>query len=297
MTQYTGRFAPSPTGPLHFGSLVSALAGFLDARAAGGQWLVRIEDLDPPREDPTAADSILRTLDDFGLHWDSEVVYQSQRSHLYDAALEQLIREGKAFPCACSRRELNGRLHQGVCSPAVNSECAYRFLCPPDVLTLEDGLQPAHTYHCLQDIGDFVIKRRDRLWSYQLAVVVDDHDQGVTHVLRGIDLIDSTARQYLLQSALHLPHPQYSHLPVATAPGGQKLSKQNHSPSVSDHPPELSLINALEWLRQSPPADLRSCARDEILRWAIDHWQSAPLVGITQSPAPVQYQQTPDESR
>ena len=286
MTPYTGRFAPSPTGPLHFGSLVSALASFLDARAAQGQWLVRIEDLDPPREDPAASDAILRILDVYGLHWDGSVVYQSQRSELYQAALEQLIATGAAFPCTCSRSQLGGHLHLGRCQPDPEQDCAYRFLCPDTHLTLHDGLQPDHSYDCQRSIGDFVIRRRDHLWSYQLAVVVDDAAQGITHVVRGIDLIDSTARQHLLQQALGLPHPHYSHLPVAVERNGQKLSKQNLSLAVSGEDVTATLFTALQWLRQSPPDALASAGRDEILQWAVTHWQPARLSGLSGQPAP-----------
>ena len=286
MTHYIGRFAPSPTGPLHFGSLVSALASFLDARAAQGQWLVRIEDLDPPREDPSAAAEILRILDQYGLYHDGEVVYQSQRSDLYQAALEQLISSGAAFPCTCSRSQLGGRLHLGICSARPGEDCAYRFLCPGTHLTLHDGLQPDHSYDCQQSIGDFVIRRRDHLWSYQLAVVVDDAAQGITHVVRGIDLMDSTARQYLLQQALALPHPHYSPLPVAVERNGQKLSKQNLSLAVCGADVAATLFTALQWLRQSPPDALASAGRDEMLQWAVAHWQPALLSGLSGQPAP-----------
>ncbi len=286
MSSYIGRFAPSPTGPLHFGSLVAALASFLDARAHKGQWLVRIEDLDPPREDPAASSEILRILDAYGLHWDGEVVYQSQRGERYQSALDQLIAAGQAFPCSCSRRQLGNRLHSGICTPDPASDCAWRFLCPDQVLTIKDGLQPDHRYDCARDIGDFVIRRRDQLWSYQLAVVVDDAVQGITHVVRGIDLIDSTARQVLLQQALSLPQPQYSHLPVAVEENGQKLSKQNLSLAVTDSAIQSTLITALNWLQQNPPTELASSRRDEILQWACAHWQPQVLQGIRALPAP-----------
>ncbi len=289
MSSYIGRFAPSPTGPLHFGSLVAALASFLDARAHKGQWLVRIEDLDPPREDPTASAEILRILDVYGLHWDGDVVYQSQRGDLYQQALTQLTDAGLAFPCTCSRRQLGDQLHTGICSPEPDSDCAFRFLCPDEVLTLNDGLQPDHSYDCLRDIGDFVVRRRDRLWSYQLAVVVDDAAQGITHVVRGIDLIDSTARQYMLQRALSLPHPLWSHLPVAVETNGQKLSKQNLSLAITGTEVSHTLITALNWLQQNPPAELAAANRDEILQWAILNWQPEVLKGMSCLPAPAEF--------
>ncbi|MCD8523482.1 MAG: tRNA glutamyl-Q(34) synthetase GluQRS [Saccharospirillaceae bacterium] len=209
---YIGRFAPSPTGPLHFGSLLAAVASYLDARAHNGRWLVRIEDLDPPREDPSAAGAILHILEAYGLHWDGEVRYQSQRHDAYQQVLEQLIRGDLAFPCQCSRKQLGGRPHQGNCRCQAQQDIAWRFLCPADELCFDDGLQGVWCSQLREEIGDFVIKRRDGPWSYQLAVVSDDIDQGVTHIVRGIDLIDSTARQILLYQALcHTPPPLRPH--------------------------------------------------------------------------------------
>jgi len=293
---YVGRFAPSPTGPLHFGSLLAALASFLDARAQNGQWLVRIEDLDPPREQPGASDDILCTLEAYHLTWDGTVLYQSQRGDRYDAALEQLAHQGNAFPCACSRKQLQGLPHQVRCPTPVNPDHAWRFLCPAGELTLHDGLQADHHYDLAEDIGDFVIRRRDRLWSYQLAVVVDDEDQGITHVVRGIDLIDSTARQHLLQQALGYHIPAYTHLPVATEVNGQKLSKQNLAlPLISDsHTDDTEIVatlwQALHWLRQCPPEALKHESIDGLLDWATHHWQPEVLREITEQPAPVAFQ-------
>ncbi|MAX85661.1 MULTISPECIES: tRNA glutamyl-Q(34) synthetase GluQRS [Thalassolituus] len=292
MTDYIGRFAPSPTGPLHFGSLLAALASYLDARHCHGQWLVRIEDLDPPREDPTAASEILRILDAYGLHWDGDIVYQSQRGELYQAALDKLRDQGDAFPCACSRKQLGGELHLGVCPAPADHDFAWRFLCPGGVTTLHDGLQPDHRYDLADEIGDFVIRRRDGFWSYQLAVVVDDAAQEITHVVRGIDLIDSTVRQYLLQQALSLSVPQYSHIPVAVEQNGQKLSKQNLALPLSDQRINETLWQALNWLRQSPPQTLLGAPADELLNWAVSHWNPAPLKGEQSMPAPGPFQRT-----
>jgi glutamyl-Q tRNA(Asp) synthetase len=292
MNNYVGRFAPSPTGPLHFGSLLAALASYLDARHHRGQWLVRIEDLDPPREDPTATDSILSILDTYGIHWDGDVVYQSQRSELYQAALERLRDQGDAFPCACSRKQLAGQLHQGVCATPSNSDHAWRFLCPTGDITLTDGLQDDHCYSLADEIGDFVIRRRDSLWSYQLAVVVDDAAQHITHVVRGIDLIDSTVRQYLIQSTLNLPVPAYSHIPVAIETNGQKLSKQNLALPLSAAHASDTLWQALQWLRQSPPDELRTETVSNLLTWATEHWQIEALRGLRSLPAPTPFQRT-----
>ena len=289
---YTGRFAPSPTGPLHFGSLLAALASYLDARHQQGQWLLRIEDLDPPREDPTAADAILRILDQYGLHWDGEVIYQSQRGELYQAALEKLRDQGDAFPCSCSRKQLAGELHHGVCPAPVNTDYAWRFLCPGGLADLKDGLQVSLRYDLTDEIGDFVIRRRDGLWSYQLAVVVDDAAQEITHVVRGIDLIDSTVRQYLLQQALELNIPEYSHIPVATELNGQKLSKQNLALPVRPDNISDTLWQGLLWLRQSPPAELRTATPQAILEWATRHWRINALKGLTSEPAPEQFRRT-----
>lgn len=293
-TAYVGRFAPSPTGPLHFGSLLAALASYLDARAHQGKWLVRIEDLDPPREEAGASDAILRVLDQFGFEWDDTVIYQSQRSEYYQAALDRLIQQGGAFPCLCSRKDLGGALHVGVCTPPAASlkdpSPAWRFLVPQGEFRFVDALQGTCSYLMEEDIGDFVIRRRDALWSYQLAVVVDDYLQSITHVVRGIDLIDSSIRQVLLQQALGYPHHQYSHIPVATEQNGQKLSKQNHALAL--HPKQASeaIWCALNWLKQSPPIELQRASTHELLSWAIEHWHSQPLLGVKSLPAPDSFQ-------
>ena len=285
MAIYTGRFAPSPTGPLHFGSLLAALASYLDSRSQQGQWLVRIEDLDPPREDPTAADQILRVLDAYQLHWDGPVRYQSQRSEAYETLLTQLADRQLAFPCACSRKQLQNKPHQGRCKPPTHSDFAWRFASPNGQLSFHDGLQGVWQED-LASIGDFVIRRRDRLWSYQLAVVCDDADQGITHIVRGIDLIDSTARQILLQQALNVVTPSYSHIPVAVEANGQKLSKQNLSlPVTVDHSGK-TLWLALDWLQQSPPTEFAQAGNEAVLQWGIQHWQPDKLQGLTYMPAP-----------
>ncbi|WP_430460140.1 tRNA glutamyl-Q(34) synthetase GluQRS [Thalassolituus sp. LLYu03] len=288
-TSYTGRFAPSPTGPLHFGSLLAALASFLDARAAQGRWLVRIEDLDPPREDPTAAASILQILDAYGLHWDGDVRYQSQRNDVYQARLEQLRQRGLAFACQCSRKQLNGDAHHGDCRCQASSDIAWRFLCPKGDYRFNDALQ-GEWCESLDAIGDFVLKRRDGPWSYQLAVVSDDIDQGITHIVRGIDLIDSTARQALLYQAFAEPLPAYAHIPVALEANGQKLSKQNLARPLTGENISATLFQALQWLNQAPPADLHGAAPAELLHWATTHWRLSALHGLREQSAPVYFQ-------
>lgn len=289
MSLYIGRFAPSPTGPLHFGSLLAALASYLDAKHHQGRWLVRIEDLDPPREDPTAASQILSVLDCYGLHWDGEVIYQSQRNDFYNDALHQLRRQGDAFPCTCSRKQLQGRPHQGQCNSPVRTDYAWRFLCPKGTRTVSDDLQADQYYDLANDIGDFVIRRRDGLWSYQLAVVVDDAEQQVTHVVRGIDLIDSTVRQQLLQHALGYTTPKYTHIPVAVEANGQKLSKQNLALALKREDASESLWQALYWLGQHPPEALRGAYCEEILDWGALNWQPNVLRHITEKAAPDEY--------
>lgn len=297
---YIGRFAPSPTGPLHFGSLLAALASFLDAKSHQGTWLVRIEDIDPPREQPSAKTLILQALDVYGLHSDQAIVFQSQRDALYQDALERLIQQQRVFACCCSRKQLadNNGIHFGACR-SVNKEVeqglssfAWRldsqpFHRPLHTAQIEffDQLQGLYSQSVKNDIGDFVVKRKDQLWAYQLAMVVDDYQQGVTHVVRGIDLIDSTLRQNMLQMALGYPQPHYAHIPVACADNGQKLSKQNLAPALDLENPQISLWRALSWLRQEPPEILRHASVKELLAWGIAHWNAEKLAGIKQQAA------------
>lgn len=286
---YVGRFAPSPTGPLHFGSLLAALASFFDARHHHGKWLIRMEDLDPPREMPQAQERILEALDVYQLYSDEPIIYQSQRSDVYQQALDQLIKNQFAFPCTCSRKQLasvNG-IHFGNCHCQIQDpsiQFAWRFDCQSqknsDLALFQDALQGEFSQSLQQDIGDFVIKRKDQLWAYQLAMVVDDYLQGITHVVRGIDLIDSTLRQNLLQHALGYSAPQYAHIPVACAKNGQKLSKQNLAPALDLVNPKDNLWRALSWLRQDPPESLRSASVKEMLAWGIEHWQPLRLKNI-----------------
>ena len=289
---YKGRFAPSPTGPLHFGSLLAALGSFLEARAHAGQWLLRIEDLDPPREQAGAADAILRSLDRHGLHWDAAVVYQHSRLEAYAAAAAKLSAEGWAYPCACSRREvadsglsgLEGAVYPGTCRqgfPAGKSARALRIRVPDDEkFGFEDTLQGAVRQHLAREIGDFVIRRADGYFAYQLAVVIDDAHQGITHVVRGADLLLSTPRQIYLQRRLRLPTPFYMHLPVAVNACGEKLSKQTAATPLNDSRAAVTLVRALEFLRQSPPSELRRSSPPEIVSWAVSNWQPARLRGI-----------------
>ena len=295
---YRGRFAPSPTGPLHFGSLVAAVASWLDARAAGGEWLVRIEDLDRPRNVAGAAEAILRSLERLGLHWDGEVVWQSQRTAHYEAALERLRELGVVYRCRCSRREvadsafhgIEGAIYPGTCRelhllPSVPG--ADRARAPEAAITFEDRVQGLIVQKVAREIGDFVLKRRDGLHAYQLAVVVDDAGQGITDIVRGADLLWSTPRQLALQQWLGYPPPRYLHVPVAANARGEKLSKQTHAAAIDTLPPQEALARAFAFLGQ--PAQEPSSPQ-EMLRAAAAAWQVAliparPAVVLDATPA------------
>lgn len=276
--QYTGRFAPSPTGPLHLGSLLTALASYLDARSRNGIWLVRMEDLDPPREMPGAADSILRTLEQYGLHWDGEVAFQSHRHALYEDAVQQLLQQQLAFYCTCSRKDLQlqgTQSYPGTCRhqhTIPHAEFAIRAQVNDTPITFDDALQGHCNFNLFTDGGDFIIKRKDGLYAYHLAVVIDDAAQNITHIVRGSDLLDSTPRHIHLQHLLSLPTPHYAHLPVIVNAQGQKLSKQTFAAALPATDPVPALFACLHALGQNPPAELQQASRDELLRWGIAHW-------------------------
>jgi glutamyl-Q tRNA(Asp) synthetase len=274
--KYRGRFAPSPTGRLHFGSLVAATASWLDARSLRGEWLLRMEDLDLPRNVPGAADAILQTLDECGLHWDGPVLWQNQRTEIYAEALERLRRQGAAFPCACSRRDLPDGVYPGTCRggiPAGREARAWRVRVPDESIGFTDRLQGRLEQNLQREIGDFVVKRADGIFSYQLAVVVDDSAQNITHVVRGADLLDSTPRQILLQRLLGCPPLHYLHLPVAVNASGEKLSKQTLAPPAGAG----DLPRVLEFLGHSPPGSLAAAPPGELLAWAREHWMPSKL--------------------
>ncbi|MFI8717029.1 tRNA glutamyl-Q(34) synthetase GluQRS [Stenotrophomonas sp. NPDC077464] len=255
MTAYRGRFAPSPTGPLHAGSLLAAFGSWLLARHAGGRWLVRVEDVDPPRTVPGAIDQQLGALAAFGLSSDAAIVHQSQRDALYQAALDRLLAEDKAFACQCSRAELaaRGGIHHYCVARTERAQAAIRLRVPPgSVVGFQDGLRGAIRQDVHAEVGDFVLRRADGYWAYQLAVVVDDADQAITDVVRGADLLDSTARQILLQQALGLPTPRYLHLPLLLEPDGVKLSKSAAARPVDADQPVPALKQAWAQLGQDP---------------------------------------------
>tara|TARA_R110001599_G_scaffold64147_2_gene180250 strand:+ start:17554 stop:18489 length:936 start_codon:yes stop_codon:yes gene_type:complete len=291
---YRGRFAPSPTGPLHLGSLLAALASWLEARHAGGCWLLRMEDIDPPREQAGAADAILYCLQQHGLHWDEAVLWQSRRGAAYDSALSELDARGHLFACACSRQQ-QGPLgecvrgcHQRGCHQRGCGEADWRDTTPPRPHALRVSVPPSFstrwhdTWQGPQHwplgatLGNFVVRRKDGLYAYQLAVVVDDAAQAITDVVRGADLLDSTPRQHLLQQLLGHPTPRYAHLPVLTDAGGQKLSKQNLAPAIDPDTPERNLRAALAALGQTPPPATANTA-NAILAFALAHWTPAAV--------------------
>ncbi len=270
---YIGRFAPTPTGPLHMGSLVAALASYLDAKAHQGQWLLRIEDLDPPREDPNAKTLIPQQLIAHGLHWDGDLTFQSEHSARYEHALEQLRQQQRLFACTCSRKQLAGQLHQGNCHSTLHGETAWRLLVDDQTWMFVDRVYGEQSQNLQHQVGDPVLKRKDGLYAYQLAVVVDDEASGVTHVVRGADLLDNTQRQLYLQACLGYTHPEYLHLPLVINEQGQKLSKQNQAKALDLTQVEANLFQCLGFLHQQPPAHLAQSSCSEQLRWAIEHWQ------------------------
>ncbi len=295
ISRYRGRFAPSPTGPLHFGSLVAAVGSSLEARSRGGEWLVRMEDLDLPRAVPGTADDILRTLDAFGLYWDGEVMVQSTRNEAYRAALDEMEKLGAVYPCACTRKEIadsaisgiDGPVYPGICRAGLaegRAPRAVRVRTDSVPVSFDDGLQGRISQILETEVGDFVVRRADGLFAYQLAVVVDDAEQAITHVVRGADLLDSTPRQIYLQKLLGLPAPAYLHLPVAVNERGEKLSKQTLAPAVSRINPVARLCEVLAFLNQAPPEELKDADLDAFWKWAIAHWRADRLPAVRSRP-------------
>ena len=284
-----GRFAPSPTGPLHFGSLVAALGSLLDARRRGGRWLVRIEDLDAPRNVAGAADSILRDLERLAMHWDGEVMHQSRRTDAYAGALESLAKRGWTFPCGCSRRDLVAGVYPGTCRdglPPGRPARSVRLRVRAARIELHDAVQ-GRTAQCPeQEVGDFVVRRADGVVAYHLAVVVDDAEQGISEVVRGCDLLESTPRQILVQRALGLPTPEYVHLPIAVDANEHKLGKRNLARPIAAAPPGAVLVDALEFLGQRPPRELARAPAADVISWAVACWDRAKVPRRRSAPAP-----------
>jgi len=281
---YIGRFAPSPTGPLHFGSLIAAVASYCEAKKQRGQWLVRMEDLDKPREVKGAAANILLQLDAFGFEWDGAVLYQSERSALYNETLDSLKQKQLVYPCSCTRKEIadssnaigiEGVIYPGTCLQHAikpNAPIAWRMRTGSAAISFQDAIQGTISQNLSTDIGDFILKRADGLFAYQLAVVVDDASQGVTHIVRGADLLDSTPRQIYLQRMLDLPTPDYAHIPVAANAAGEKLSKQTLAKPISEDEAPGLIMDALGFLGQQPEQALKQAGLNDIWQWAISHW-------------------------
>jgi len=302
--RYRGRFAPSPTGPLHFGSLVAALASYCDARAAGGQWLVRIEDVDVPRTHRDAEAAILATLERYGLAWDGEVVRQSRRTAAYASALARLSADGHIYECACVRREMEAaplapsgeRIYPGTCRDGIpadrtgRAQRASRVRVGDARIAFSDRLQGPQTQELARDVGDFVVRRADGLYAYQLAVVVDDALQGITHVVRGADLLASTPRQILLQRLLGYPALSYLHAPVVINASGQKLSKQTRAARLPDDALPV-LLAAWRFLDQPlPDGSQMPASVGEFWSWAIPAWRPARLPPCAMLPAPMRFE-------
>lgn len=285
-----GRFAPSPTGPLHTGSLYTALASFLQARAQHGKWLLRIDDLDTPRNVKGAIDSILTTLDTFGLHWDDEVVYQSRYLAAYHDALNELSNKHKIYPCTCSRKDLamlsaSTAVYNGLCRHKTmlpDTPYALRIKTDSHTIAFEDGLQGKVSHNLATQHGDFILKRKDEIIAYSFAVVIDDSLQQVNQVVRGFDLLFETPKHIYLQQVLDLPTPDYMHVPVIVDGHGYKLSKQTRATAVNLSTPNYVIFDLLNLLKQNPPLELREGSVRELIDWAIKHWQPERLNNIKQ---------------
>lgn len=295
--EYRGRFAPSPTGALHFGSLVAAVGSFLQARTNGGQWLLRIEDIDPPREVAGAADDVLRALERLGLHWDGPVLYQSTRAEAYRAAVEELRRSGALYVCGCSRREIADSSVRGIDGPVYPGTCrgglapgraqrSLRVRTDDARVAFEDRWQGRFEAELEREVGDFVVRRADGLFAYQLAVVVDDAAQSITEVVRGADLLLSTPRQLYLQRLLGMSTPAYAHLPVVVNAAGEKLSKQTGARPIGDEPAVPLLCRALKFLGQCVPADIGPDDVEALWRFATVAWRPERVPRARSAPPP-----------
>lgn len=288
-SRVVGRFAPSPTGALHFGSLVTAVGSYCLAKSAGGLWLLRMEDLDGPRVVPGAAAEILSTLEVLGLHWDGEVLYQSRRTANYEAALERLHQAGHVFPCACSRKEvLASAPHRGEEGPIYAGNCraglppgrearAWRMRVPHQTVAFRDCLGGYHQQCLASEVGDFVLRRADGLFAYQLAVVVDDAECGVTQVVRGADLLSSTPRQIYLYHCLGYTVPCYAHLPLVMAANGEKVSKRHGTIKLDDAHGGRLIWQALRFLGQPVPEALQAASASEVLSWGVEHFDTTQV--------------------
>ncbi len=295
-TIYRGRFAPSPTGPLHKGSLVAAIASYLEARKHNGKWLIRMEDVDELRNVKNADSSILHSLEAFGFEWDEEVIYQTQRKQAYASALEALQQNKLIYPCTCSRKILRaqaeqkkiqigpfGKIYPGTCvnktfSKLNPEDYSIRLKVNDHVIEFNDALLGNHKQQLKNDLGDFIIRRRDGLFAYQLAVVIDDAYQNITHIIRGEDLLDSTTRQIYLQHCLNFTTPAYTHLPLIRCKRGDKLSKQTGAKSIGEKADIPLLVDCLKFLDQKPPDTLHYESLNNVWQWAKQHWELNKII-------------------
>lgn len=303
---YVGRFAPSPTGPLHFGSLLAAMASYLDARSNRGLWLLRIEDLDTFRQRPGAAENIIRTLSDYGFEWDGDIVYQTSRLQVYQRVLEQLSEH--IYPCTCTRKQLIaavtpgpfGRVYPGHCRHKTgrpSERHALRIRVPDKEIAFVDRTQGKYSQNLANDLGDFIILRSDGVYAYQLAVVIDDEWQNISHIVRGADLLDNTPRQLFLQQALGYRQPQYLHIPMANNAQGQKLSKQTHAAALTTDTLLDNLCAALKFLGQQTPDPKELINTQEFWDRAITHWNPELIPQTLALPEPTLPQRVPPPLR
>lgn len=288
---YRGRFAPTPSGPLHLGSLLTALASYLDARASGGQWLVRIDDLDPPRTKAGQADLILRTLEALALEWDEAVTYQSAHHEAYQQALDLLLDQGRLYACQCTRREkaLPTPSKDGACPGRCRlaklsfrpGEHGLRIKTPEAPVSFRDRIKGLTERSLRAGSGDFVLFRRDKIYAYHLATVVDEHHMGITHVVRGEDLLDATAQQIFLQQVLEYETPLYAHTPLMISPDGRKLSKSEGAPPVLPEQGARVIHFLLPYLGLLLPKSLEGGSAHELVAWAVQHWNIDRLKGTS----------------
>ena len=280
---YRGRFAPSPTGALHFGSLIAAVGSYLEAKSHNGEWLVRIENLDKPREIPAASHEIFRALEILGMEWDHEVIYQDQRIDSYENILTILNKRGLTYSCTCTRKEIadssitgiSGQIYAGTCRNNVQNKDrpgAVRIKTDNNIIEFEDSLHGLISQRLESETGDFILRRSDGIYAYQLAVVADDATQGITNVVRGADLLDSTPRQIYLQKLLGYSTPTYMHLPVAVNNQGEKLSKQTKAALLDISNPVKQLVEAVNFLGQESPIELLGNSVSSFWKWAIENW-------------------------
>lgn len=296
-TNYRGRFAPSPSGFLHFGSLIAATASYLQAKKNNGEWWLRIEDIDPPREVAGASQQIIKTLNNYGFQWDT-LSYQSQRLDLYQHYTDTLLKGDKAYFCGCSRKEIiqsnkeNNRsatLYPGTCRDGLHGKKArsIRIKIEKPNITINDAIQGSKTINLNQNFGDFIIKRSDGLFAYQLAVAIDDSEQKMTQIVRGYDLHESSFQQKYIRQSLNLNQPSYAHIPIAVNDSGVKLCKQHAAKDIAAEKPQLVLWHALQCLHQHPPEQLKSQNLDRLWQWGFENWDMDKIQGIQSVISPI----------